>query len=255
MKINYFDYLKEGHIQFSAKEIELANSVIYSISLAASLLHNTTLIIDIINHRITFHAGSSYLMADISITDGKTTLEEFSKSLTDRSRYLINSVLKELSQKQILYTKDKNIPILTKLNLRFVNSNIQRTSFCKMTLLHNKEDGVPWLYICNLSVPECGDIENAEILLNDNLGWKFNMNLNRFIQFKPNEEHKIYNNLNDKEKEVIILSAQGFTTKEIADRIHLSYDAIKSRKKNIMSKLSVSNMNEAMTVIINRHLL
>ena len=51
--------------------------------------------------------------------------------------------------------------------------------------------------------------------------------------------------LTDGEKEVVKLLSEGNSVKLIADELHLSPDAIKSRIKKIYEKLHVRNMGEA----------
>ena len=54
--------------------------------------------------------------------------------------------------------------------------------------------------------------------------------------------------LTDRELEVFGLIGQGLTTRQIADRLQLSYKTIESYRENIKSKLSLKNAAE-----LNRH--
>ena len=51
--------------------------------------------------------------------------------------------------------------------------------------------------------------------------------------------------LNGREKNILMLSAQGLTMEEIASQLFLSADTIKFHKKNIFRKLNVKNITEA----------
>lgn len=50
--------------------------------------------------------------------------------------------------------------------------------------------------------------------------------------------------LSDRELEVVELLGQGLTTREVAERLHLSVKTIDSHRSNIMAKLKLANANE-----------
>jgi len=50
--------------------------------------------------------------------------------------------------------------------------------------------------------------------------------------------------LTNSEKEIVKLIAEGLTTKEIANRKHLSFHTVNTHRKNIFRKLNVSNTSE-----------
>jgi DNA-binding NarL/FixJ family response regulator len=51
--------------------------------------------------------------------------------------------------------------------------------------------------------------------------------------------------LNERDLEVLSLVADGMTSNEIANALHLSSHTVRSRKKQIIKKLSAANMIEA----------
>ena len=50
--------------------------------------------------------------------------------------------------------------------------------------------------------------------------------------------------LSDRELEVVELLGHGLTTREVAERLHLSVKTIDSHRSNIMAKLKLANSNE-----------
>ena len=50
--------------------------------------------------------------------------------------------------------------------------------------------------------------------------------------------------LTTKERQVLSLVAMGLTTKEIADRLHLSHHTIESHRKNMLRKWDAKNSAE-----------
>lgn len=57
--------------------------------------------------------------------------------------------------------------------------------------------------------------------------------------------------LSDTEKDVLRLSAQGYTANDMANLIHRSVESVKQYKKSLFRKLGVSNMSGAMTFALN----
>jgi len=48
-------------------------------------------------------------------------------------------------------------------------------------------------------------------------------------------------NISERELEVLQLIAEGFTTKQIADKLHLSFHTVMTHRKNMMAKLGLNN--------------
>ena len=53
-----------------------------------------------------------------------------------------------------------------------------------------------------------------------------------------------YEQLTDREREVLKLAAEGYTTQEIADMLVLSPKTVEGHKTNLMSKLDIHNRTE-----------
>lgn len=61
--------------------------------------------------------------------------------------------------------------------------------------------------------------------------------------------------LTDTEKSVLMLSAQGFTTEETAQKLSKSTDTIKSYRKRVMKKFNSSSISEALMFGLNHNML
>jgi DNA-binding NarL/FixJ family response regulator len=53
-----------------------------------------------------------------------------------------------------------------------------------------------------------------------------------------------YKQLTDREREVLKLLAEGYTTREIADRLVISVKTVEGHKTNLMSKLDIHNRTD-----------
>lgn len=63
-----------------------------------------------------------------------------------------------------------------------------------------------------------------------------------FIKLLKSGESTAANILNDKEREVLQLIAEGMRTKEIAEHIHVSIKTVEARRRQIMEKLKIDNV-------------
>lgn len=68
-------------------------------------------------------------------------------------------------------------------------------------------------------------------------------------------EYKDVVPLNSTERDVLILSAQGYTMNEISEKLFKSVDTIKACKRNLFAKLEVNNIAEALSLATNYRML
>lgn len=61
--------------------------------------------------------------------------------------------------------------------------------------------------------------------------------------------------LSEREIEIIRLIANGYTTRQIADKLHRSFHTITTHRKNIMKKLSINSASELMVYAMNTGLI
>jgi len=61
--------------------------------------------------------------------------------------------------------------------------------------------------------------------------------------------------LRPQEKQVLILSAQGYTVSQIADKMCRALDTVKTYKRAMFERLGVRSITEALTVATNQGLL
>lgn len=119
----------------------------------------------------------------------------------------------------------------------------------KLTPLAMDNNGHMWLAVCYVSISnndKPGNIEIRKIGQSD--FWRFDLGSDRW-NFIPGIM------LTPGEKEVLLLSAQGLTVDEIAERANRSKDAIKSRRRAIFEKLDVRSITEAVAFATNYKLL
>jgi len=116
----------------------------------------------------------------------------------------------------------------------------------KLTPLALDKDGKIWIALCVVSLAS-HDKPGSIVMVKNSAQKKA---LEYKLTTKKWTERKDVK-LNGQEKEILILSVQGFTVKEIADRLFLSADTIKFHKKNIFKKLNATNISAAIFAAVN----
>lgn len=106
-----------------------------------------------------------------------------------------------------------------------------------------------WLSMCVVTLASKDSLSEIEI--------KNSETSERLLYHKPTGKWQACTSIRLSEKEAVILrlSAQGLNNQEIASYMCLNVNTIKFHKKNIFAKLSVSNIQEAITYAINNRLI
>ncbi len=119
----------------------------------------------------------------------------------------------------------------------------------KLTPLILTKDGRIWLAICTISLA-AGNERGNVIMKKPNSGMFYQYSL---YDHKWEKCKEII--LTDNEREVLSLSAQGYTMNDIADNLCKSINTIKACKRSIFQKMDVKNIVEALTYAQNHQLI
>ena len=159
------------------------------------------------------------------------------------------------------HVPEAELPMLTELNQAgfsaFNATPREEKKHCGKKLLINhkitplvlNDLGQVWLALCTVSLSsrkEAGHIEFRH--------WgtsQYSVYTLTEHQWIDQDEIK----LKPEEKEVLVLSAQGYTMKEIAEKVCKSIDTVKFYRKQVFEKLEVENITEALSFAINYGLL
>lgn len=110
----------------------------------------------------------------------------------------------------------------------------------KYTPVYLTEEGKIWKALCIFSLST--NTKSGNIIItkdNSNEIWKYNPESEKWVA-----EQKI--TLSAKEKEVLILFSQGYSIKEISEKLFVSQDTIKFYRRKMFDKMEVSNISEAL---------
>lgn len=163
-------------------------------------------------------------------------------------------------------------PMLTEINevgfKRFNDEPIDERSRCFMSydfhirngedcyLVNHKitpfalaPDGRAWLAMCVVSLSHHDTPGHIEFRQKGQpFYWEYDLDSHCW------QEHQNIT-LRPQEKQVLILSAQGYTVPQIADKMCRALDTVKTYKRALFERLGVRSITEALTVAINQGLL
>jgi len=75
------------------------------------------------------------------------------------------------------------------------------------------------------------------------------------LAMKEYDNEYTFESLTDRKKEILRLIGEGLSTKMIASQLLVSFETIKSHRKNILMKLNASNITEALCLAMKFSLL
>ncbi len=115
----------------------------------------------------------------------------------------------------------------------------------KLTPLLLDKDANIWIALCVVSLSSNDLRGNIKIKRKgENKVYQFNLTTDKW-------EEQTIPKLNNQEREILILSSQGFTMEKIAKELFLSIDTIKFHKKNLFKKLNTKSISEAIAAATN----
>ena len=137
-------------------------------------------------------------------------------------------------------------PANKRLNL-FISYDFHIQDECSQLLINHKlspillaENGNLWLAACVVSLATQKTAGNFEAHMHgEDYFWTYSLESRKW--------EKAYNNvLNEREKEILLLSAQGNTIDQIADKLYITNNTVKYHRKNLFKKIGVSTISEAL---------
>lgn len=159
------------------------------------------------------------------------------------------SMLSEINQAGFIFFS--KLPIEERLdytiyyNFNLLNNKKKKLINHKLTPIILDKEGKIWLAACVVSLSH---IEGQGHIIIRKKGkvnyWEYNLKSHIW-----KEKEGI--SLTEKEKDILLLSAQGYTMKEIADILCVALDTVKFYKRKLFDKMGVKNITEALSFATN----
>jgi DNA-binding CsgD family transcriptional regulator len=119
----------------------------------------------------------------------------------------------------------------------------------KITPFALADDGRAWLALCVVSLSPNNTPGHIEFHKKGKpIYWEYNLNNHQW-------QERATVTLKPQEKQVLILSAQGYTVPQIADKMCRALDTVKTYKRGLFERLGVRSITEALTVATNQGLI
>ena len=179
----------------------------------------------------------------------------------DFSRNFYLDVVPEKVRNFILGINNLDTEFVQHLPLKFSEDIVMSCDFSiigryKKLLLHHKltplrvaDNGRIWLALCAISISSgCHPGNVIMKRTGADIYFEFDLQKNKWIC-----KNEVL--LSDIERDVILLSAQGYTIKDIADIVCKSVDSVKSYRRSLFQKMEVKNVSEAIAYVQNHQII
>jgi DNA-binding CsgD family transcriptional regulator len=134
-------------------------------------------------------------------------------------------------------------------DFHFINGKKKMLVRHTLTPLMLTENGKIWLALCSIT-PSIKNKAGNLVLKKEHEQWFYTYSL---TIHKWSKKESV--TLTETEKDILRLSLQGYTMKDMSSILFKSLDTIKAYKKHIFKKLEVRNITEALSYAINYKLL
>ena len=138
-------------------------------------------------------------------------------------------------------------------DFHFIQNGHSRVVNHRLTPLELNSKGQLWLALCSFSLSPRKDFGNVRM-------WRVTESSNGIVGNHGVREYSLADGkwydrvpvvLTETEQNLLVMSAQGYTTDEIADRLFRSVDTIKYHRKKLFRKLEVDSISEALAFATN----
>ncbi|NLO70112.1 MAG: helix-turn-helix transcriptional regulator [Porphyromonadaceae bacterium] len=246
-------FIPENRIEYLPEEMyQSINQIIEDIDAFARTTYKSIYLIDYYKQNLPYVSDNPLFLCGKSPEEvqkmgyhfflDRTTREDLEMLLeVNRAGFEFASRLPD--DEKMLYTIGYDFHIIHQVTGR------KTLIYQQITPLRLTDEGKVWLALCTASVSSRANSGNVEIFTKK-LGryYTYNLKSGRWQEKEPTKLKPI-------EKDIIYLSAKGYTTQDIAEELFKSVDTIKFHRKNLFNILGVSNISEAINCAMNLKLI
>ena len=237
------------------KDIVLTEGLIAEIRLSAlkNICRSTfsyVYVFDVCEKKIVFASDSMYFLYGMRIEDAEDSEIDIYKTLTPEAELRRMDELR-IEAKEMLNEKfgSKGKYFCFEFDLLLSIKGKEKLCHSSSVPFMYKKDGSVWMTLGMVSPVSRKEAGEAIIRIRgERTYYQYDFDRRKWIE-------KCIVDLNDKEKSVLIFSAQGFTEREIAEMMFKSHNSIKTYKRSLFRKLGVTSIAEALMYSLNNHLL
>lgn len=185
-----------------------------------------------------------------SLTDGSfSSGQQYIPSFAHEDIPTLRTVFEKAYDLFLSFTVEERMKLILSFSFNGTHNGKTRVVHQSMTPLALTDDGDLWLVLCTTSFSSQKTPGNYVMRLHGEDEYMiYNLEKGRWY-------HKEGISLTADEKDILYLSSQGYTMKEIATALCRSLDSIKMVKRTMFQKLNVKSITEAVLRAINRNLI
>ena len=252
MSLTLHDFFSTQKVLGPIDEREYEKAGIY-INVAKAFAHSfyqPVFIADFYKKNFMFLSGNiSHLCGNVEEQTGTSKDAFFFDHVPPEEQEMMVEIISKAIELQQTFPVEDRLDWTLSYYFHLVNDSKKRLIMHKVSPLRLSPDGQLWLAICSLSLSSRREIGHATMRRDAHKDY-FQYSFKSHVWY-----YREGISLTDMERDVLILSSQGFTMKEIADRLFRSEDAIKACKRVLFAKLGVKSITEAVFCAINDNLL
>ena len=142
-------------------------------------------------------------------------------------------------------------------DFHFIQNGRSRMVNHRLTPLELNEKGQLWIALCSFTLSPRKDFGNVRM-------WRATESGNGIVGNRDVREYSLADGkwhdstpivLTETEQNLLMMSAQGYTTEEIADRLFRSVDTMKYHRKKLFRKLGVETISEALATVMSSNVM
>lgn len=181
--------------------------------------------------------------------DTLTADSPFCDFLPEEEQQIHIEILEKAFELLYSFPKEERLEWSLSYNFNIRNGNKRRLVHLKMTPLNLTPEGKAWLVLCSFSISSRKEPWNPTFRHFQHPDY-YNYSIKKHRWY-----YKEGLELTSTEKEILILSSQGYIMKEIADKLGKNDSTIKFYKRQLFEKMGAKNITEAVFTALNDDLL
>lgn len=251
ISLNEFFNLDSHCVEVDEKEYKCADVYVDAARAFARNYHIPVFVVDFCKKEFTYVSGS-----ELSFLTGLTT-EQFRNMehnifldfIPEEENEMVLDILRNSFKLFYSFQIEERKELVLSYFHHLESGNKKRLINNRVTPLRLTSDGKLWLAMCTFSISSRKEPGHVVMKKHNDIDY-FIYSIEKHIWY-----HREGIVLTLEEKDILRMSSQGYTMKEIAFSFNKSEDTIKAYKRHLFAKLGVRNITEAVFAAINYDML
>lgn len=248
MALSINDFFSADNIisQLDEREYEKKDIFLEASTAFARNLYQPVYIVDFYRQNFFFISGNFLYLCGITGEQLNTNVDNlYFDYVPEEEEPMLKEIISKSFELFYSFPKDERRDWTLSYYFHLCYNENKRLIQHKITPLRITEDGKLWLALCMISLSSRKDSGNVTMRRFQHQDYFYYSIAKKVWYYREGIS------LTDIEKDLLSMSSQGYTVKEISERICKSEDTIKAYKRKLFAKLGVKNITEAVLLAIN----